>query len=223
MRLWETVGDVSHMAPTAAHSRSQALARSRASSVKMTTRCFVRVSDAFPSTSSHASPFLNRLTAIRVGAVRGVESPRTLGHLGELSSSLAERLYVPIEAPKVPLQQIDHMFTCRLPLASKFQNRRDLRQCEPGVLRVFNEPQPLDRSLPVVAVPVGSSVWFWEETDPLVVANRLRGNTHLAGQFSNLHGLTITHLTFQSNRRCTVSQQRRYRQIRGGDSRGAQR
>ncbi len=88
---------------------------------------------------------------------------------------------------------------------SHVEDGGDLGEGESGGLRIADEPEPINRLIAVISIPVRSALGLGKDPDVLVVADRLGRNADPSGELSYLHGSDSTHLTFHSGGRCTFT------------------
>lgn len=141
------------------------------------------------------------LTADRIGAAGRVQASGSFCQVRQFPAGGSKRVDVLVEGLQVILQQIDNVMASALAPATKVQDGGYLGQGQTRSLGVPNEPEPVDRFLPVLSVPVHRPVRFGKKTDLLVVADRLGGGARTPGQLSDPHTTQSTPFTFQSTGR----------------------
>ena len=151
----------------------------------------------------------DRLAAVGVMAVGGVEAPGPFGESGELSACLAEGLDVPVERGEVAFQKVDNVMAGGFAMAAKVEDGGDFGECEACGLGVSDEGEPIDGLVGVIAIVVGGAVGGGQHADLLVVADGLGGDQGASGELSDSHDSDLTPLTFQSAGRRTVVTWRR--------------
>ena len=129
----------------------------------------------------------DRLAAVGIDAIRGVEAAGPLGELRQLLSSVTQRLDVLVDGGQVTIQEFDHVTTGGLPLTAQIEDGGNLGEGQPGGLGVPDELEPIDCVLGIVPVVVAVSTRLRKEPDLLVVAERLGGGPGPLGQLSDSH------------------------------------
>src|SRR5262249_51538789 len=100
---------------------------------------------------------------------------------------MAEFGDVPIQLGDPSVDEFEHVLAGSRALVAEGDHPSYLPQTQPSSLGGVNEAQPIQHVLGIVSVAAGSAFGLVEQTEPLVVAQRLGRNTGVLGHLSDSH------------------------------------
>lgn len=115
----------------------------------------------------------NRLAAVRIETITRIECLGSLGHRCELAFCPTKISDLTVDVLEMLLEQFDNMSASLLTMVPKVEDRCDLRQAQARPLGLTNETEAVDGDLFVVPIAACGPIWRREESDLLVVSDRL--------------------------------------------------
>lgn len=143
-------------------------------------------------------------TDVAFAAVSGIQSTETIAQGEQFAAGVLELLKPRGDLRQAVTDEPGDVVTGGLPAVADGEHLADVGQREPRSLRLPDEADPGDGTVPVVAVAGGRPSGLGQQSDRLVEAQRLRADARGGGHLTDQHRGPFR-LTFQHTGRRSVA------------------